>query len=410
MFEMGIAGSTGIRDFPLFIILICLLVFGELAIYSASVQQAGGVVKKEDYYLRQLLWIAIAIGLLFLIMYIPYTLLERMIIPFYAFIFILLVVVLFLPPVKGTHRWITIGSLGIQPSEFAKLASIMLIAKLISKPHTTQWKKIVIPFLVILPPLILVTRQPDLSTAGILLLICFPMLYFAEVSSFVIFLILSPFISVLVGFSLPLWIIFDLILLILLYWKKIPLFVSAVLLVGNAFISFLTPYFWSNLKEYQRQRILAFIHPTRDVLGTGYQTIQSHIAVGSGGLFGKGFLQGTQKNLDFIPEQSTDFIFSVIGEETGFIGCTVLILLFFLLAWRIILVLKRTKNLEKRLIIVGILSYLVTQIVLNVGMNIGIFPVMGIPLPFISYGGSNLLVNVAAMGLILKFDSERRFI
>lgn len=407
---MEFVGSNRIRDLPLFITLICLLVFGELAIYSASVQQAGEVIRKQDYYLRQLLWIAIAIGLLFLIMYTSQAGVERLIIPFYVLVLILLILVLLLPGIKGVHRWITIGSLGIQPSEFAKLASILLIGKLISKPYMPQWKKIVIAFLVIIPPIILIARQPDLSTAVIMLLVCFPILYFAGVSLFVICLILSPFISILVGFSLPLWIIFDLILLILLYWKKIPLFLSSVVLIGNAFISFLAPYFWSNLQEYQRQRILAFLNPTSDVLGSGYQTIQSRIAVGSGGLLGKGFLQGTQKNFDFIPEQHTDFIFSVIGEETGFFGCTILILLFLLLAWRIILVLKRNQNAEQRIVIVGILSYIVIQAVLNIGMNIGIFPVMGIPLPFISYGGSSLLVNTAAIGLIIKFDSERRFI
>ncbi|MGC9337320.1 MAG: rod shape-determining protein RodA [Candidatus Cloacimonadia bacterium] len=407
---MEFVGSNRIRDLPLFITLICLLVFGELAIYSASVQQAGEVIRRQDYYLRQLLWIAIAIGLLFLIMYTSQAGVERLIIPFYLLVLILLILVLLLPGIKGVHRWITIGSLGIQPSEFAKLASILLIGKLISKSYMPQWKKIVIAFLVIIPPIILIARQPDLSTAVIMLLVCFPILYFAGVSLFVICLILSPFISILVGFSLPLWIIFDLILLILLYWKKIPLFLSSVVLIGNAFISFLAPYFWSNLQEYQRQRILAFLNPTSDVLGSGYQTIQSRIAVGSGGLLGKGFLQGTQKNFDFIPEQHTDFIFSVIGEETGFFGCTILILLFLLLAWRIILVLKRNQNAEQRIVIAGILSYIVIQAVLNIGMNIGIFPVMGIPLPFISYGGSSLLVNTAAIGLIIKFDNERRFI
>lgn len=407
---MGFAGGNRIIDLPLFIILIALLAFGELAIYSASVQQAGDVIRKQDYYLKQLLWIAIAIGLLFLILYTSRAILEAAIIPFYIFTLILLIVILFLPGIKGAHRWITIGSFGIQPSEFAKLATIMLVAKLISKPHMPQWKQIGIVFLIALPPLVLIAREPDLSTAAIFFLICFPMLYFAGVSLAVIFLILSPFISALVGFSVPLWIMFDLILLIILYWKKIPLFLSSVVLVGNAFISFLAPYFWSNLKEYQRQRILAFLNPTSDVLGTGYQTIQSRIAVGSGGLFGKGFLQGTQKNLDFIPEQHTDFIFSVIGEEMGFIGCAILIFLFFLLVWRIILVLKRNEDLETRLIIVGILSYIGIQTILNIGMNIGIFPVMGIPLPFISYGGSSLLVNVAAIGLIIKLDSERSFI
>ena len=212
------------------------------------------------------------------------------------------------------------------------------------------------------------------------------------------------------GFNIIYWIIFDVFLLLILIFRKVSLFPTGAILVGNAFISLVTPYMWWSMHDYQRNRILAFINPKFDVLGSGYQIIQSKIAIGSGGIFGKGFLQGTQKNLNFLPEQQTDFIFSVIGEELGFVGCFLLLLLFSALIWRIVMILRKIRIVKQRLIITGILSYFIFQIVVNIGMNIGIIPVVGIPLPFISYGGSSLLVNLASMGLIFKYARERSFV
>ncbi len=397
-------------DWFLLIILILLLAFGEISIYSASIQKTGEKVILSDYYLKQLIWIFVGIAIFIFVLYIPEVIIDIFVVPFYIGAIFLLLLVLFLPGVKGVHRWISFGGFGLQPSELAKIASVLLIAKIISKRYLQKWKIVVFSFLVILPPILLILWEPDLGSALIFIIFYFPMIYFAGVPLYAIILIISPIISIIVGFSLTLWIIFDAILLIVLLLRRLSFTLSGVIFAGNFFLSFVTPYFWNNLKVYQQKRILTFIDPTRDVMGSGYQIIQSKIAIGSGGIFGKGLLQGTQKNLAFLPEQQTDFIFSVIGEELGFLGCTFLIILFILLVWRVICILRKIQNTRKRITIVGILSFIICQIVINIGMNIGIFPVVGIPLPFISYGGSNLLVNMAAMGIIVKFAAEKSFI
>ncbi|MCK4357683.1 MAG: rod shape-determining protein RodA [Candidatus Cloacimonetes bacterium] len=397
-------------DWFLLIILILLLIFGEIAIYSASIRRMGDEVILSDHYIKQLIWILIGTGIFILILYIPEVFIDIVVLPFYIGTIIILLLVLFLPGIKGVHRWISLGSFGLQPSEFAKIATILLIAKIISKQYLQKWKIVVFSFLIILLPLLLILKEPDLGSSLIFIMFCFPIIYFAGVPFYAIVLMISPIISILVGFSLILWIVFDVILLIILLLRKLPFVLSGFIFAGNFFLSFLTPYFWNHLKVYQQERILTFLNPTRDVMGSGYQIIQSKIAIGSGGIFGKGLFQGTQKNLAFLPEQHTDFIFSVIGEELGFIGCAFLIMLFILLIWRGICILKKIQDKRKQLIIAGILTFIICQIIINIGMNIGIFPVVGIPLPFISYGGSSLIVNLASIGLIIKFAAEKSFI
>ncbi|MDP8226778.1 MAG: rod shape-determining protein RodA [Candidatus Celaenobacter polaris] len=397
-------------DWKLMAILLILLVFGELALYSASVQRAGEKIIVSDYYVKQLVWIALGFAVFFTILYIPDVILDLLIVPYNILIFILLIVVLLLPSIKGVHRWISLGSVYVQPAEFAKIGVIFLLAKVFSAKYIPTSRIVLYGFLIAILPAILVLRQPDLGSALVFFAILFPMMYFAGVSFFTLFIIITPLVSILVGFNITFWIIFDIFLLLVLIFRKVSFLTAGVILAGNAFVSLVTPYMWWTLHEYQRNRILAFINPKFDVLGSGYQIIQSKIAIGSGGIFGKGFLQGTQKNLNFLPEQQTDFIFSVIGEELGFIGCFILLLLFTVLIWRIVIILRKIRIDKQRLIIAGILSYFIFQIVVNIGMNIGIIPVVGIPLPFISYGGSSLLVNMASMGFIFKYARERSFV
>ncbi|MBL7085758.1 MAG: rod shape-determining protein RodA [Candidatus Cloacimonetes bacterium] len=397
-------------DWLLLIILVALILFGEMAIYSASIQKYGDKDVVSDYYIKQLIWIFIGAIVFVLVLYIPEILMDIFVVPFYIITILLLILVLFLPGISGVHRWINFGGFSLQPSELAKLSSILLIAKIISRQYLLKRKIVLYSFLVILLPVLLILKEPDLGSSLIFFAFILPMIYFAGVSFFTLLLIISPIISIIVGFSVFWWIVFDFILLIILLRKRFSYFFSGFIVVGNAFISLLTPYFWGFLKNYQQERILAFINPKHDFLGSGYQIIQSKIAIGSGGFFGKGFLNGTQKNLDFLPEQQTDFIFSVIGEELGFIGCFLLIIIFILLIWRGVFILKKLRNQTKRIAIIGILSFLIFQIVINIGMNIGIIPVVGIPLPFISYGGSSLIVNMAAVSLFFKYAKERSFI
>ncbi|OPX24690.1 MAG: rod shape-determining protein RodA [Candidatus Cloacimonas sp. 4484_140] len=397
-------------DWKLMSILLILLVFGELALYSASMQRVGEKIIVSDYYVKQLIWIFFGFAVFFTVLYIPDIIVDLLVVPYNALIFLMLILVLLLPSIKGVHRWISLGSVNIQPAEFAKIGVIFLLAKVFSAKYIHTSKIVLYGFLIAILPAILVLRQPDLGSALVFFAILFPMMYFAGVSFFTIFIIITPLVSILTGFNITYWIIFDIFLLLVLILRKVSLLPAGAILAGNAFISLITPYMWWTLHDYQRNRILAFINPKFDVLGSGYQIIQSKIAIGSGGIFGKGFLHGTQKNLNFLPEQQTDFIFSVIGEELGFVGCFILLFLFAALIWRIVIIMRKIRINKQRLIIAGILSYFIFQIVVNIGMNIGIIPVVGIPLPFISYGGSSLLVNMASMGLIFKYARERSFV
>lgn len=394
-------------DWITLFLLIILLTCGIIAIYSASTTQIGNDFQTENYYIKQIIWIIIAFIFMFIIIRIPYSAIEIMITPAYVISIILLIIVLFMPEIKGSQRWIPLGLFNFQPSELAKLTTILLVTKLISKPHITNWQIISRSFLFFLIPIILIFLEPDLGTSLCFIISLFVLLAISNLSAFYIILIVSPLISIVTSFSLIVFIIYILILIYILYKTKLDKIIIGFAVVLNTFFFFITPFIWNSLKAYQQNRILTFIDPMRDPFGTGYQIIQSRIAIGSGGFWGKGFLMGTQKNLNFLPEHHTDFIFSVIGEEFGFLGCAIILLIYFLFLYRIVRNINALKRKEFRFAAIGILAYLTFQIFINIGMNIGIVPTTGIPLPFISYGGSNLLINIMAIGLVLKFLNER---
>jgi rod shape determining protein RodA len=207
--------------------------------------------------------------------------------------------------------------------------------------------------------------------------------------------------------AISIWIV---ILVFLLLRSRLSWVAITVASIINIFVSLIMPVFWMGLKDYQQNRILTFLDPTRDPLGAGYQIIQAKIAIGSGSLTGKGWLMGTQKNMNFLPEHHTDFIFSVIGEEFGFVGSMFILLVFVAFFGRIIYNIGQLKVRERKVAASGILAYLMFQSFINIGMNIGLVPATGIPLPFISYGGSNLLINSVSVAVILKYLNERGFI
>ena len=393
-------------DWVTFILSILLLICGVLAIYSASSTRIGNEFQTENYYLKQILWIVISLALFFLLMKTPYAIIDFLITPVYIFSIILLIIVLFMPEIKGSQRWIILGPVHFQPSELAKLATVLLVAKLISKPHLSDWQIMYRSFIIFLLPVSLILFEPDIGTTLTLVVTLFVILAVSDLSIFYLILIISPIISVITSFSIIVFIIYLIILIYVLYKTNLNKVTIGFATVINIFFFFITPIIWNNLKEYQQNRILSFIDPMRDPFGAGYQMIQSRIAIGSGGFFGKGFLIGTQKNLNFLPEHHTDFIFSVIGEEFGFLGCTILLLIYFLLVFRISRNIISLKRKEFRFAAMGILAYITFQIFINVGMNIGIVPTTGIPLPFISYGGSNLLINILGIGIILKYLTE----
>jgi len=389
------------------VLLIILLLVGVFSIYTASTTKIGDEITTENFYIRQIFWIFISLIMLYIIVRIPRQVLDVLIVPGYVLTVLMLVLVLFLPQIKGSHRWIGMGFANFQPSELAKLVTILLTAKLLSRPHQSDWQMIYSSLLVVTIPALLILIEPDLGTSLTLFVSLFAILMAGPLPKFYIVIFLSPLISIVASFSIPIFLVLLALLLWYLYNQRLGWVTMMFIGVFNTFVALISPVIWHGLKEYQQNRILTFIDPMRDPFGAGYQIIQSKIAIGSGGLWGKGFLMGTQKNLKFLPEHHTDFIFSVIGEEFGFFGCLIVLTLFFLFLFSLVRSIRKLKRNETYFASIGIVTYLAFQIFVNVGMNLGVVPTTGIPLPFISYGGSNLLINVMAVGFVLKLINER---
>ncbi len=396
-------------DWTLFILLVILLLLGVFAIYSASTTKIGDSYNIKNFWWKQAIFVVFVLVTLYLLFRIPFAIIDLLIIPGYIFSLLTLVVVLFLPAINGSHRWFQFGFLHFQPSEMAKLFTILVVAKALSKPYLSELSIMLKGFVLTLLPVSLILIEPDFGTTIVFWFSLLAIYAAADIPFIYILLMISPILSIITSFYLLIFIIFILLFIYLLVQYRLSWVGIAVAVVINVFISLITPFIWQGLKTYQQNRILTFLDPTLDPLGAGYQIIQAKIAIGSGGILGKGFLLGTQKNMNFLPEHHTDFIFSVIGEEFGFVGSSILLVVFFLFLWHLTLALGKLNVRERKIASAGITAYLSFQIFINIGMNIGIVPTTGIPLPFISYGGSNLLINSLAVGIVMKYLLERGF-
>ena len=394
-------------DWGLFFSWFVLVLFGIIAIYSASTIKIEDEITSVDFYWKQTLFFILSLIIMFIILKIPSSIMDVFTYPLYFIILASLVLVLFMPPINNAHRWILIFGVRFQPSEFAKIIVILVTAKIMAKDNISNFRLMVQPFLLTIVPLLLILRQPDMGTAIILFVVYFIMLIQSGFPLMQLFLLITPFISMVSSFYIPVFIIFAVLLILFLWKNKFTVHFITLIMVINFFFLFITPYLWGQLKPYQQSRILTFVDPTRDPLNAGYQIIQAKIAIGSGQIFGKGFLEGSQKNMNFLPEHHTDFIFSVISEEFGFVGSILLILLFIYFFFRIIKNVFRSEIKERRIAMAGCLAFLFFQVFINIGMNVGIMPTTGIPLPFISYGGSNLIASSVAVALILKYSQEK---
>ncbi len=311
----------------------------------------------------------------------------------------------------GAVRWIEIGGLRFQPSEVMKLGVIVALARWLGDRtgETTRMSTILGVSLIAVFPLLMVAAQPDLATSTIYLAPAIAILYWAgyPVSGFLAFGL--PVVSLAFGFK-PIFLIIVLIIgAIVIRYAGGSIKSIFFSLIAGLTTGFFAPWLWENkLHEYQRNRILTFINPDFDPLGKGYQSIQSKIAIGSGGFTGKGFLNGSQTQLDFLPIQHTDFVFSVLAEEWGFIGALFLLILVGVLFLRLWGRAHRSKNRFAGLLLAGILGVWVYQIFINIAMTVGIMPVAGIPLPFLSYGGTSMLINCMLMGFAINISSHWR--
>ncbi len=346
---------------PLLAGALSLSCVGVALIFSASRSEGASFASK------QLAWLAVGLLAFIVVVRIGYRRILNFAYPFYGVCLgLLLFVLAFGRETLGAQRWISIGGFALQPSEFTKLAFALTLAKYLGgrNPHTREVWRFVAAFLMAAVPMALIIRQPDLGSA----LVFLPMLYVC-----------------------------------LFVWgvRLRYLFGTIALGLGAA------PIFWMMLKGYQKRRLLVFVNPNADPLGAGYTAIQAKVAVGSGGLLGRGFLQGTQTHLDFVPEHHTDFIFSVLGEEWGFLGALVLLCGYAFLLFQMFRISEHTTDRPARLLSLAVLAVVFFQVFINVGMSVGVMPITGLPLPLVSYGGSSLLTFFVALGLLASIHRER---
>ncbi len=396
-------------DFVLATLLLLLILCGSIAIFTASTSKLGDQITTMNYWWKHLIFTGLLIGLLILLLKVPLPIFEALVLPLYLLNLVALVLVLFTPPINNSHRWFVFYGFSYQPSESAKLLTILMASRMLAKEHLSDFRQLIYGLGIVLVPVLLIIMEPDLGTTLVFFTSLLAMYVAAGLPLFYVLLIISPVISILTSVYWLVLVIWIILLIYVLMRARLTWVVITVAVIINVFISLIMPVVWNSMKHYQQNRILTFIDPMRDPLGAGYQIIQSKIAIGSGAITGKGWLEGTQKNMNFLPEHHTDFIFSVIGEEFGFFGSMLVLLLFFLFFWRISIAIGEFKVRERKIVASGIFAWLMTQTFINMGMNIGLVPATGIPLPFISYGGSSLLINGLAVGVVLKYLNERGF-
>ena len=387
-------------DLLLLIVTIAVIISGLLAIFSATYTSG------TDYFSKQLSFSIVGIVLMIVISFIPPRIIAKSSYIIYIISLILLALVLvFGKKISGSKSWFSMGGFGIQPSEFAKIATILALSNFLSQSED-GFRNVNRPVIfmkacaIVLLPVALIMKQPDMGTSLVFLSLILPVLFWVGLSPYVLFIIITPVIVVLGAFFGMNYFIAALVIIaiILLLFKR-NVFVALCVVVLNLAIGFSFDSLYHKLQPYQQNRIMAVFDPSTDPLGSGYNVIQSKVAIGSGGLFGKGFLQGTQTQLKFIPEQWTDFIYCMIGEEFGFVGSVFIILLYMIIIFQLVNNAYMTKNRFLSVACIGFGSIILFHLVINVGMTIGIMPVIGIPLPMMSYGLSSLLSFLVMMGI-----------
>ncbi|MDH5423400.1 MAG: rod shape-determining protein RodA [Gammaproteobacteria bacterium] len=349
-------------DPPLVFALLLLTACGLGILYSAGGQNI-------DLIIRQSTRLALAFGVMLLMAQIPPQNFKLWAPWIFLLGVTLLAFVLILGDIgKGAQRWLDFGFVRFQPSEMMKLATPMVVAwYLADKALPPSFKHLLIAFVLVIIPTMLIAKQPDLGTSLLIAAAGFFIIYFAS-----------------------------------LKWR----FIAGFTLLTGA----LTPVVWHYMHAYQRQRVLTFLNPESDPLGAGYHIIQSKIAIGSGGLYGKGWLNGTQSHLDFLPERSTDFIFSVFAEEFGFMGVILLLAIYFFIVIRGLVIASSAQDSFGRLLAGSLSMTFLVYLFVNVGMVSGLLPVVGVPLPLVSYGGTSMVTLMAGFGMLMSINSHRRLL
>jgi rod shape determining protein RodA len=394
-------------DYRTFFTCLALVCIGLISIYSATFD-----INNALNFHRQAIWAGIGFFVMLIMTFLPLRTIQRLSFFLYFLTLAILIIILIIgSTVKGSKSWFGIGGLGGQPSEFAKIATVLAFASYLSRTGVSlsQVKHLIIALCIFGAPMLLILAQPDLGTTIVFFAILLPVLFWAGASNFILIAILVP-ILVALGALLGTaqFLIAAIVGATLLYMFHKNRFAVAIAFGIALAIGLTVQVIYERMPQYQQKRISTFLNPEADPLGAGYNVVQSKIAIGSGGFFGKGYLKGTQTQLNYIPEQWTDFIFCVPGEEFGFLGGCLVIALFFGLVLHSLRLASLSKNKFGSLASIGFAGILTTHTVINIGMSMGLFPVIGIPLPFLSYGGSALVANMMLAGLLMNLYAHRK--
>jgi rod shape determining protein RodA len=404
-------------DWITILIYVAICAIGFVNIYASIYNpDTAGVFSFESNYGKQLIFILTGLILGFSILLLDAKFFSVFSPIIYGItIFLLLVVLVVGRKVSGNQAWIPIGSFRLQPSEFAKFGTALLMARYVSSftPKLRDFKSIFFAALILIVPLFLIMLQPDAGSALVFLSFMFP-LYREGLSGYWLLTFLGMIILFIAEFLLPMPLVISLVVLTGAFFiyqnrkkQKIMFSIGLATIVAIVYLFVVKITYTTLLEPHQRTRIEIMLGLKTDPKGAGYNVIQSKIAIGSGQAFGRGFLQGTQTKYGYVPEQSTDFIFSTIGEEWGFAGCTLVIALYAFLLLRIINLAERQRSTFSRVYGYCVASIIFFHVFINIGMTIGIIPVIGIPLPFVSYGGSSLWSFTVLLFIFLKLDSNR---
>ena len=391
-------------DWFLLLLIVGLTIFGGITIQSTE------IVEELNHGFQH--WYIGGIGLVLLMLIASWR--YQILLQWHWLIYILtnlslLAVMIVGVTAKGAQRWLTIGGFNVQPSEFAKIGVIITIAALLHQSKTANFATLLRTLAITAIPWGLVFLQPDLGTSLVFGAILVSMLYWANTNPAWLLIFISPLVSaILYHLYFPSWLLWTLTI-VGVAWFTLPL--KRVSILGTIALNCgaveLGNLFWGLLKDYQKDRLVLFLAPEKDPLGGGYHLIQSRIAIGSGEMWGQGLHQGIQTQLNFIPEQHTDFIFSAVGEELGFIGCMVLLAVYWLICLRLVWIASTARDNFGSLLAIGVLAMIAFQVIVNISMTIGLAPITGIPLPWMSYGRSALLTNFIAIGLVESVANYR---
>jgi rod shape determining protein RodA len=390
-----------------------LMFFGLATLYSAG--QTDVPTRAAGVWHRQFVWFGVGIIACGVIYNISLRVLEWLAPALYAFSILLLGIVLVVGTGAGTaessHSWLSIGGHQIgQPSELAKVATVLMLARFLSsrKEAPRSLKDLIGPALIVGVPFLMVLKQPDLGSALVFVGIFFAMLFWSGVRPRLLFLMATPGISLLLAFNTLTWSAWIIVfVLILIAWRPY-VWDWTMFLAANVAMGAIAMPLWTRLAPYQQNRLLTFLNPEVDPRAAGYHAIQSRVAIGSGGWFGTGYTDGPQKRLAFLPEQHTDFVFSVVGEELGFLGVFVALSLFLTLFLILVRIARRAPDPFSSLVVFGIVGLFFTHVFENVGMTVNLMPITGIPLPLFSYGGSFFIICLLCLGVALRVAYDSR--